>query len=268
MTIYLDGRLIETKSGAPSGAERKTFAPAPAQLKLGVAGEVVVAFAQIGVVDRDNDLTEPGAFPTKSVPMSAYGHSSWMGELPTGKGDIREEGGWALFSGAFFMETDQGRNTHQTVKDMGPLQEWSYGYLPTDYEFVERDGKTVRILKKVDVFEISPVLIGAGIGTHTRGIKTAALGAGLPFAEHLALGLEQVKAITTRSKDRADFRAKDGRTLSKADRDRLGELATELESAFSEIRGFLDESDPERSAASAHHVEALLEEARFLGVQV
>jgi hypothetical protein len=254
------------KSGAPEGAERKTFTPT--QLKLTETGEVTVAFAQIGVVDRDDDLTEPGAFPTKSVPMSAYGHSSWMGELPTGKGAIHEEGGWAIFSGAFFMQTDQGRNTHQTVKDMAELQEWSYGYLATDYEFVERDGKTVRILKKVDVYEVSPVLVGAGVGTHTRAIKTADLGAGLPYAEHLSLGLETVKAILVRSKDRAEFRAKEGRTLSKSDRERLTALADELGTATGELRGFLDEADPGKAAASALEIEGLLARARFLGVQI
>lgn len=256
---------IQFKSG-PEYALKSTGA---AQLKkLTDTGDVVVAFAQLNVVDRDGDITLPGALTPKSVPMSAYGHMSWAGELPTGRGDIREEGDWGIFDGKFFMDTEQGRNAHATVKAMGELQEWSYGYLPIDYAYEQRDAQQVRLLKKLDEFEVSPVLVGAGIATHTRGIKTAAQGSGLPYAEHLALGLEQVKAIVARSKDRAEFRAKDGRTLSKADRDRLGELAGELEKAFGEIRGFLDEGDPERSAASAGNVAALLEEARFLGVQV
>jgi hypothetical protein len=266
MKILVDGRLIETKA-APE-YQHKAFAPAPAQLKLTDAGEVTVAFAQLNVVDKDGDLTLPGAFPSKSVPMSAYGHTSWMGELPPGKGQIREEAGWAIFDGKFFLDTDQGRNAYQTVKNMADLQEWSYGYLPTDYAYETRDGAQIRILKTLDVFEVSPVLVGAGNGTHTRAIKTADLGSGQSYADHLSLGLETVKAIVARSKDRAEFRAKEGRTLSSANRARLTTLASALGQTLDELRGLLDETDPDATAAAALQVSALLEEARFLGVQI
>jgi len=246
--------------------ERKGFRPA--QFKLSETGAVTVAFAQLNVVDRDGDLTIPGAFPAKSVPMSAYGHSSWMGELPVGKGDIREDAGWAIFDGGFFMETDQGRNAHGTVKAMADLQEWSYGYDPTDYAYEQRDGQMIRLLKGLDVFEVSPVLVGAGIGTHTRAIK-AGPGAGLPYADHLSLGLGTVEAIVARSKDRAEFRAKEGRALSDANRERLKTLANALGQAVADLGELLEATDGGKAAAAAaSEVEALLEEARFLGVTV
>lgn len=246
--------------------ERKGFRPT--QFKLSETGEVTVAFAQLNVVDHDGDLTMPGAFPVKAVPMSAYGHSSWMGELPTGRGDIHEEAGWAIFAGAFFLETDQGRNAYATVKAMADLQEWSYGYDPVDYAYEQRDGQMVRILKGLDVFEVSPVLVGAGIGTHTRAIK-AGPGAGLPYADHLALGLGTVEAIIARSKDRAEFRAKEGRVLSDANRERLSSLATAMEGAIGDLRELLTSTDAGKSTATAVlQIEALLEEARFLGVQI
>lgn len=145
-----------------------------AECKLGDQGEVEVAFAQLGVIDRDGDLTEPGAFPAgKAVPMSAYGHASWYGELPVGRGVIHEEGSWAIFRGRFLTETEQGANAYRTVKAMADLQEWSYGYVPTEWAIETRDGEAVRVLKRLDVFEVSPVLVGAGIGTHTRRVKAA-----------------------------------------------------------------------------------------------
>lgn len=143
-----------------------------AETKLTDQGDIEVAFAQLNVVDRDGDITLPGAFPSKAVPMSAYGHSSWVGDLPIGRGEIAEDGDWAIFRGRFLMETEQGRNAYLTVKAMADLQEWSYGYLPTDFAWETRDGETVRILKRLEVFEVSPVLVGAGIGTHTRAIKS------------------------------------------------------------------------------------------------
>jgi hypothetical protein len=253
--------------GATVVAERKSFTPV--QLKLSETGEVEVAFAQLNVIDRDRDLTEPGAFPAKHVPMSAYGHTSWLGELPTGKGEIGEEDGWAVFKGAFFLDTDQGRNAYNTVKAMGELQEWSYGYNPIDFAYETRDGDQIRILKTLDVFEVSPVLMGAGIGTHTRALKGSP-GAGLPYADHLALGLETVQAITTRSKDRAEFRAKEGRVLSSANRERLATLAGEMQTALADLEEILAETDPGKGAplGAALKVAALLEEARFLGVPI
>lgn len=249
--------------------ERKAFTPR--DLKLDdETGSVIVAFAQLNVVDLDRDVTLNDAFPRKSVPMSAYGHTSWMGELPTGKGTIREEGDWALFDGKFFVDTTQGRDAYLTVKAMGELQEWSYGYDPIDYAFEQRDGVSVRVLKRLDVFEVSPVLMGAGIGTHTRGIK-GALGAALPFAEHLSLVADEASAVAVRAKGRADYRAKEGRVLSSANRERLSMLADALTETVGTLRALLEETDPEidgKAASLARELEVLLEEARFNGVSV
>jgi hypothetical protein len=84
------------------------------------------------------------------------------------------------------METDQGRNAYNTTKAMADLQEWSYGYnvLPPAGPGMF-DGKRVRELRKLDVFEVSPVLKGAGVGTATLAIKSGAPGADAPYAELL-----------------------------------------------------------------------------------
>ena len=145
----------------------------PGEFKLSEEGTVTVAFSQLNVVDKDADVTVPGAIPTKDVPMSAYGHTSWDGELPIGRGTITEADGWGVLNGRFLMETDQGRNGYHTVKAMADLQEWSYGYKATDFSFGQQDGKNVRFLKRLDIFEVSPVLIGAGVGTRTLSIKAA-----------------------------------------------------------------------------------------------
>lgn len=264
MKIMRDGHVIELK--AAGEAARKTFAGEVKQLTDD--GDIVVAFAQIGVVDKDGDISQAGSFPTKSVPMSAYGHSSWMGDLPVGRGAIREENGWAIFDGKFFLDTNAGRDTYQTVKNMAELQEWSYGYLPIDFEYTQQAGQQVRLLKKQDVFEVSPVIVGAGVATHTRGIKTAGSGAGLPYADHLSLGLEAVKAVVERSRDRAAFRAKEGRSLSSENRAQLASLADALEEVTAELNGLLEETDPSKGADLAPQIEIVLARARFLGIQV
>jgi hypothetical protein len=52
------------------------------------------------------------------------------------------------------------------------LQEWSYSFDILDASFGEFEGKQVRFLRKLKVHEVSPVMLGAGIGTHTRAIKS------------------------------------------------------------------------------------------------
>ena len=58
----------------------------------GEEGSFTARIATLNVVDKDNEITKPGAFPKgKEVLISAYQHGSWMGSLPIGKATIREE---------------------------------------------------------------------------------------------------------------------------------------------------------------------------------
>jgi hypothetical protein len=235
------------------------------EFKLDEQGAVTVAFAQLDVVDRDGDVTFPGAFPSKSVPMSAYGHTSWGGELPPGRGAIEEAGGWAVFKGQFLMETDHGRNTYHTVKAMDELQEWSYGYDAVDYSYGTRDNRAVRFLKALDVFEVSPVLVGAGLGTHTMTIKSGSAGPVLPYADHLEAFLKDWAVLSDRSRDRAEFRAKEGRALSTATRDRLAQLLEAWEKGATNLRTLLADTEPAK-ARTDREIAATVEFLRFNGV--
>lgn len=137
-------------------------------------GIAVVRFATMGEMDLDGDITEPGAFGEQRVKVSAYGHTSWGGALPVGVGTIKESGDEAIATLQFFMSTDHGRNHYETVKGLGSLGEWSYGFDVTDEaEPDEEQAKAgvKRILKKLTVHEVSPVLRGAGVGTRTLAVK-------------------------------------------------------------------------------------------------
>ena len=52
------------------------------------------------------------------------------------------------------------------------MQEWSFGY-SAEYIYRVSSGGRIRVLNKVDVDEVSPVLRGAGKGTRTISIKEA-----------------------------------------------------------------------------------------------
>lgn len=133
-------------------------------------GRVKAIVATLDVVDADMDVTVPGAFGEQTVAM-IHAHD-WQG-FPIGKGRVYEDGNHAIFEGQFNLDLEFGQQAYQSVRFMGDLQEWSYGYLPTSYSFTERDGKTVRVLEEVSVHEVSPVLIGAGVGTGTLDLKHA-----------------------------------------------------------------------------------------------
>jgi len=246
---------------------RKSFTPA--EFKLDEQGSVTVAFAQLGVVDSDMDVTLPGAFPTKAVPMSAYGHTSWDGALPIGRGSISEKAGWGVFDGQFLMETDQGRNGYHTVKAMADLQEWSYGYKPTDFSHGQQDGKSVRFLKALDVFEVSPVLKGAGLGTHTLAIKSGAPEPDAPYAEQLAWYSGWLPTFIDRVKAHKATRDGEGRKLSRTDRALLEDLDAALNGHIEVIRDLLIVPEPPKAAERrATEIEVLVAQAHLYGVPI
>lgn len=145
------------------------------QVKLENAdkGEVTAVFSTFNVIDKDGDVTLPGAFKDGAEALiSAYGHTSWQGALPVGKGKIHTNSREAIFKGQFFMDTQAGRDTFTVVKELGERQEWSYGFDVIDAESGDMDGQRVQFLKSLDVHEVSPVLIGAGVGTRTLAVKS------------------------------------------------------------------------------------------------
>lgn len=145
------------------------------EIKDVAKGELEAVFATFNVKDHDADWTMPGAFEDGAkIRISAYGHGSWLGKLPVGKGIIRATESEARLIGKFFMSTSHGRDTFETIREMGELQEWSYGYdvLATGELNDELKAQGVRrVLQKLKVHEVSPVLLGAGVNTRTLAVK-------------------------------------------------------------------------------------------------
>ena len=134
-------------------------------------GTLKAVFATMNVIDDDDDFTLPGAFGEQKVIISSYGHGSWRGTLPVGKGKIYESGIEAIIEGKFFLDTEGGRETYKTVKNIDELQEWSYALPEIDYEMKEMEGRQIRVLKRIVVPEVSPVLMGSGVNTRLLDIK-------------------------------------------------------------------------------------------------
>lgn len=147
------------------------------EIKSASEGRALVRFAAYDEVDHHGDVTQKGAFTHGSeVIVSSYNHQSWGGALPVGKATLKTRGDAAYAELQFFMNTQAGRETFETVKATGSLQQWSYGFDVKDSEhgmFDTGDGEmAVRFLKEMVVHEISPVLLGAGRSTGTLAVKS------------------------------------------------------------------------------------------------
>lgn len=144
------------------------------EIKSAEKGEVSAVFSTFNVKDSDGDVTLPGAFEDGApVVISAYGHTSWQGAKPVGKGRIRVTKSDAVLDGQFFMDTTDGRDTFAVVKALAEsgLGEWSYGFDKLEVEDAKHAGEPVQVLKRLKVYEVSPVLRGAGVNTRTLAVK-------------------------------------------------------------------------------------------------
>lgn len=144
------------------------------------AGNGLARIATLSAVDHDGDTYAPGAF-------SWRGGQQWVPILPAhnriamplGKARVYEEGDAAYAELHINLNSEAGREWHAALKfdreHGAAVQEWSYGFGVIDWEKGSVGGKQVRVLKRLDVHEVSPVIRGAGVGTGTLALKSFAV---------------------------------------------------------------------------------------------
>lgn len=207
------------------------------EVKDAEKGQVSAVFSTFNVVDKDGDLTLPGAIKDgMEVVISAYGHQSHYGALPLGKGVIRTTKTEAILDSQFFLDTTHGADAFKVVKNLGPLQEWSYSLHNVTRKSQEIDGQMVSIIEDIGLIkEVSPVLIGAGVNTRTLVAK------GLKFTEEGDAVLAAVKSYLDRAGEVMALRGAKGRP-------QLGEestaLLTELADALKQLDDLLTDPAP------------------------
>lgn len=264
--------------GLPFGlAHAKNWAGSPegeVKLDAETPGRVEAAFSIFGKVDSDRDIVEASAFKNgQGVPL-VWAHD-W--QRPVGKGKISVEKDRAVFKGEFFMGTTAGRDAYETVKAMGDLQQWSWGFRVTEFDMKQVNGEQIRVIKGADVFEVSPVLVGANRETHTVAIKSGdvaddgsdvddaaitalldavgdgeegdedEISASLTMEEEADVALVATEGFTSRVKDLASIRqseGKVGRAISTARLQRLNTLEESLRAAANHIRDLVAEAAP------------------------
>lgn len=199
---------------------KKTFSDVV--IKDADKGTVEAVFSTFNVVDKDGDVTLPDAIEDGAeVVISAYGHQSHFGQLPVGKGIIHNDGERGILKGGFFLDTVAGKDTFTTVKHLGPLGEWSYSLNNVKSHFGTFDDQQVNFLESIFVKEVSPVLMGAGIGTQTLGTKS--------LHDQIAGTVDAVQNAISSAERVVALRAEKGKTLSHVNEESLVGLYAEME---------------------------------------
>jgi hypothetical protein len=169
-------------------------------------GEVSSVIATLNKKDADGDVTREGFFGEQHV--SIVGSHDWH-DIMLGKGVLKEEGDRAVFRGKFNLDDPDAAKLHSKVLfdiENPPAKiEWSYNLrlvegareaFKNDPEF--GDGQWLQPVDGkpgVKVDEVSPVLVGAGVGTGTLGVK-ARKGETVSILEELAeMGDEDAKQM-------------------------------------------------------------------------
>lgn len=180
-----------------------------------------------GNVDLGDDIVMPGAFSESlqensrsgDMPIMLFQHSR---DMPCGQWDQMTEDGAGLFCrGKFFLDEDipEGRKAYALAK-RNAFKGLSIGYRVKEFEYRQDGARTVRVLKKLELREVSPVLWPMNPLARITGVKG----------------------------DDAQFPPKTIREFEKALRDELGFSRSVAKAIAS--RGFKAATDAQQDAAN------------------
>ena len=217
-------------------------------------GTVSAVFSVFNEIDSDNDVVLPNSIKSgygdKGVAM-VWGHD-WKNII--GKGQIIQDDEKAIFKGQFNLNTTAGKEAYETVKAMGDLQQWSFGFEVKDSEmgiFKKENGeeKEVRYLKDLKVWEVSPVMVGANQNTYTVAVKEQKEpedeiteevieekeNTGLRFADEVDNLLIKMVTLLTRAKELTALRLGKNKQLSDSSVEEMEKLKDALQDMHQDI---------------------------------
>lgn len=208
-------------------------------------GKLSIVFATMGVVDKDGDVAVPGFYGNQDIVMVPA--HDWS-HVPIGKGVTREDGDSAIADIQMNLDIQAAKDWLSAIKfDMQhgkPLQEYSYGFKVLDGGSKRGDynGQQVRYLQPREdgtpgskIWEVSPVLVGAGQDTRTLSAKSA----GTKFCDEAQAVLDAVDALSGRVGALAAMRGKEGREISAPNKEKLAAIAASLEMVAKDMVGLI-----------------------------
>jgi HK97 family phage prohead protease len=228
------------------------------EIKIDGAGHVSAVVATFKLVDHDGDIIEPTAF-TDGQEMAMVWSHDWSD--PIGKGVIHVTETQAIFEGDFFMDTTRGAEAYKTVKAMGDLQEWSWGFISTKRQYEDTpDGSVIRRIIEAEIYEVSPVLKGAGIGTGTLTIKQRT-----SLETEIKSLCDSADSLGERIRSVVGLRQSQGKSFGVEKAAKIHELATALRDSASFLEKNLEGDEPSNEALK-EYIKYQQTEARLNGV--
>ena len=231
--------------------ETKSLPFEVAELKAAGDGWEVMGYASTfgGSPDSYGDIVAKGAFIdslAKRDTVLLYQHEQ---REPIGKQIELKEDDHGLFGHWSLVPTTAGKDAHELLKH-GLLNSLSIGFQTVDAEWNE----ATRILKKVDLFEVSIVTIPANANALITGFK-ASLPPDMPIVPLLKRAQEAVRVAGAEAKALHQRRHASGRSLNDSHRAALDGFLVEAEALIAELRGLVAVS-PE-AEASATEIEEM-----------
>lgn len=180
-------------------------------------------------VDSYGDKIAHGAYGD----LSGFIQSGFLAEghdwdcAPIGYIMDAKEDGYGLWFKAQFHSTDNAQSVRTVVRermDAGKDVGLSIGFFTKDAEYATEDGKQVRVLKSIDIKEISIVTVPA----MPLAVAAAVKGGGIPYHEQeegvLAALTDWVGRLSTFAGERKQGLTEEKLTALRAAQDRISDL--------------------------------------------
>lgn len=142
-----------------------------------------VAYASVfGNVDSYGDVVVKGAFADDLEQWKAsgypipllFGHNMYDPDYNLGSADAVEDDHGLLVTGTLDLENPKSAQTYRLIKGKR-INQMSFAYDVIESGQVTKDGETVTELRKVKLYEVSVVPVGANQETEILAVKSSAL---------------------------------------------------------------------------------------------
>jgi hypothetical protein len=180
--------MPKTTAAPPAGLEHKSAAGVgPVDVVDENEGVVEAIVSVTGVVDRVKDRILPGAYRGRPIGVWSHDDKQWASRteaidelqpgdprLPATTADGRpwpSEAGGLWVKTRYNLDTRTGREAFSNVKFFAEQTGWSIGYRVPPGGSYMKDG--VRNIKELEVWEYSPVMVGAAPEAMTLSVKSA-----------------------------------------------------------------------------------------------
>lgn len=256
------------------------------------AGEIEGYAAGIHNIDRGGDMIIPGAFTEDLPRFLSEGVVCWQHDWadPIGMPLDAKEDSFGLWTKSRISKTTRGIDAMTLIRD-GVVKKMSIGYRVEDWEEVTRSGlmgylgscampderkgailqqfdedgwQSIYLLKKIKLYEYSPVSIPANPNAMITDAKSLT---GLTFAQHSEAVLTAVEGLRERIAGITALRSEQGRKANPAHLELIGNLSDRCASVITELHRMTESLKPEDPADEQKAVEAQAAFAQFLRLQ-